>query len=58
MKKFEIETNKSNIRKNLREDLKKMLDTRCIRAVEAQVELDYDVQTTLDEIGLDSNCYC
>ena len=59
MKKFEIETNNKNVRKNLREDLKKMhIDTRCIRAVEKQIELDYDVQTTLDEIGLDSNYYC
>lgn len=59
MKKFEIEMNEKNVRRNLREDLKKMhFDTRCIRAVETQVELDYDVQTTLDEIGLDSNYYC
>ena len=59
MKKFEIEMNEKNVRKNLREDLRKMhLDLRCIRSVEKQIELDYDVQTTLDEIGLDSNYYC
>ena len=59
MKKFEIEMNAQQVRRNLREDLKKMhFDTRCIRAVETQVKLDYDVQTTLDEIGLDSNYYC
>ena len=59
MKKFEIEMNEKNVRKNLREDLRKMhLDLRCIRAVEKQIELDYDVQTTLDEIGFNSNCYC
>lgn len=56
MKKFEIEMNEKNVRKNLREDLRKMhLDLRCIRAVETQIELDYDVQ---DEIGFDSNYYC
>ena len=59
MRKFEIEMNEKNVRRNLREDLKKMhFDVRCIRAVEKQIELDYDVQTTLDEIGFDSNCYC
>lgn len=59
MRKFEIEMNNKNVRKNLREDLKKMhLDTRCIRAIENNIELDYDVQTTLDEIGWDHNCYC
>ena len=56
MRKFEIEMNEKNVRKNLREDLRKMhLDLRCIRAVETQIELDYDVQ---DEIGFDSNYYC
>lgn len=59
MKKFEIEMNEKNVRRNLREDLKKMhFDTRCIRAVETQVELDYDVQTTLNEIGFGGNYYC
>ena len=59
MRKFEIEMNKKNVRKNLREDLRKMhLDLRCIRAVEKQIDLDYDVQTTLDEIGFGSNYYC
>lgn len=52
MKKMETEMNAAQVRKNLREDLKKMhLDVRCIRAVETQIDLDYDVQTTLDEVG-------
>lgn len=59
MTKFEIEMNAQQVRKNLREDLKKMhFDTRCIRTIENQIELDYDVQTSLDEIGFNSNYYC
>lgn len=59
MRKFEIEMNAKQVRRNLREDLRKMhLDLRCIRAIEKQIDLDYDVQTTLDEIGFNSSSYC
>lgn len=54
----EIETNSQNIRRNLREDLKMHIDTKCIRAVETQIDLDVEIQTSLDDIGFNSNYYC